>query len=81
MTYRFKRCVAAAALAVSVVGGGSMIASNTHMIASTADAGLPSPLPSPAPTVPPIVPPEGWSCETTPSGTTCGTFVGRQQEQ
>lgn len=59
VTHRIKRYVSAAALAVSVVVGGGVIASNTHMIAFTADAGLPAPLPTPTPTPtpPPTNPP------------------------
>ena len=39
---RIKKYVAAAALAASLAGGGSLLAANaTHMIATTADAGMP----------------------------------------
>jgi len=42
MTNRIKKYVAAATLAVSLGGGGTLIAANaTNMIASTADAGMP----------------------------------------
>jgi len=41
MTNRIKKLVAAAALAVSLGGGGTLIAANTNMIATTADAGMP----------------------------------------
>jgi len=45
MTSRIRKCVAAATLAVSLGGGGTLIAANaTHMIASTADAGMPATL-------------------------------------
>ena len=50
MTNRIKKYVAAATLAVSLGGGGTLIAANaTHMIASTADAGLPGPWPGTGP--------------------------------
>lgn len=48
MNSRIKKYVAAATLAVSVGGGGALIASNaSSTIASTADAGLPGPFPFP----------------------------------
>jgi hypothetical protein len=42
MTNRIKKYIAAATLAVSLGGGGTLLAANSYMIASTADAGMPS---------------------------------------
>jgi hypothetical protein len=39
---RFKKSVAAAMLAVSLGGGGTFLAANTHLLAFTADAGMPT---------------------------------------
>ena len=41
MTNRIRKYIAAATLAVSLGGGGTLLAANTHMIATTADAGMP----------------------------------------
>lgn len=38
---RIKRHLAVATLAVSLGGGGALLASNTNMLAFTADAGMP----------------------------------------
>jgi hypothetical protein len=42
MTNRIRKYLAAATLAVSLGGGGTLLAANSYMIASTADAGMPS---------------------------------------
>lgn len=42
MTSRIKRSLAAAALAFGLAGGGTLLSFNTHLIASTADAGQPN---------------------------------------